>query len=93
MKEVKVEVLGPEPPCMRCQAAKKVAEKVAEKLKQTEIIVRVEKANIMSKDIVSKYGVLVSPAIAINGVVKFIGRVPSEAEVEKTIRETVKKEA
>jgi hypothetical protein len=93
MKEVKVEVLGPEPPCMRCQAAKKVAEKVAEKLKQTEISVKVEKANIMSKDIVSKYGVLVSPAIAINGVVKFMGRVPNESEVEKTIREAVKKEA
>jgi len=93
MKEVKVEVLGPEPPCMRCQAAKKVAEKVAEKLRQTEISVKVEKANVMSKDIVSKYGVLVSPAIAINGVVRFMGRVPSEAEVEKTIREAVKKEA
>jgi glutaredoxin len=93
MNEVKVEVLGPEPPCMRCQAAKKVAEKVAEKLRQTEIIVRVEKANIMSKDIVGKYGVLVSPAIAINGIVKFMGRVPNEAELEKTIREIVKKEA
>jgi glutaredoxin len=93
MNEVKVEVLGPEPPCMRCQAAKKVAEKVAEKLRQTEIIVRVEKANIMSKDIVGKYGVLVSPAIAINGIVKFMGRVPNEEELEKTIREIVKKEA
>jgi glutaredoxin len=93
MKEAKVEVLGPEPPCMRCQAAKKVVEKVAEKLKQTEISVKVEKANVMSKDIVSKYGVLVSPAIAINGVVRFMGRVPHEAEVEKTIREAVKKEA
>lgn len=93
MKEVKVEVLGPEPPCMRCQAAKKVAEKVAEKLKQTEISVKIEKVNLMSKDVVSKYGVLVSPAIAINGVVKFMGRVPSEAELEKTIREAAKKEA
>ncbi|NWG11292.1 thioredoxin family protein [Candidatus Bathyarchaeota archaeon] len=93
MKEVKVEVLGPEPPCMRCQAAKKAVEKVAEKLKQTEISVKVEKANVMSKDVVSKYGVLVSPAIAINGVVKFMGRVPNESEVEKTIREAVKKEA
>jgi len=93
MNEVKVEVLGPEPPCMRCQAAKKVVEKVAEKLKQTEISVKVEKANVMSKDIVSKYGVLVSPAIAINGVVRFMGRVPNEAEVEKIIREASKKEA
>jgi hypothetical protein len=93
MKEVKIEVLGPESPCMRCQAAKKVAEKVAENLKRTEIGVRVEKANIMSKDIVSKYGVLVSPALAVNGVVKFMGRVPSEAEVEKTVREAAEKEA
>jgi len=89
MKEVKIEVLGPEPPCMRCQATRKVAEKVAEKLKHTEISVKVEKTNVMSKDTVNKYGVLVSPAIAINGVVKFMGRVPSEAEVEKSVKEAV----
>jgi len=93
MKEVRVEIIGPEPACVRCQAAKKVVEKVAEKLKQTGINIKIEKANIMLKDIVSKYGVLVSPAISINGVVKFMGRVPNEAEVEKTIREAVKKEA
>ena len=92
MKEVKVEVLGPEPPCVRCQAAKKVAEKVAS-LKRAEISVKVEKANIMSKDIVSKYGILVSPAIAINGVVKFMGRVPSEGELEKTLKDVIESEA
>lgn len=91
MKEVKVEVIGPEPACMRCQAAKKVVEKVAEKLKQTGISVKVEKANIISKEIVGKYGVLVSPTIAIDGVVKFMGRVPSEVEVEKTLKEAAEK--
>jgi hypothetical protein len=93
MKEVKVEVIGPEPACMRCQAAKKVVEKVTEKLKQTGINVRVEKVNIISKETVSKYGVLVSPAIAINGVVKFMGRVPNEVEVEKTLKEAAEKES
>ena len=93
MNKVKVEVIGPEPACMRCQAAKKIVEKVADKVKQTGIAVQTEKINIMSKEVVSKYGVLVSPAIAINGIVKFMGRVPSEAEVEKTIREAAKKEA
>lgn len=93
MNEVKVEVIGPEPACMRCQAAKKVVEKVADKVKQTGIAVQIEKANIMSKEVVSKYGILVSPAIAINGVVKFMSRVPNEAEVERTIREAVKKGA
>jgi len=93
MKDVKIEVLGPEPPCMRCQAAKKVAEKVAEKFKHTEVSVNVEKANVMSKDTIGKYGVLISPAIAINGKVKFMGRIPSEAEVEKSVKEAAGKEA
>jgi len=90
MKEVKVEVIGPEPPCMRCQAAKKAVEKAAEKLKQSGIKVEIQKANVMSKEIVGKYGVLVSPAIAINNTVKIMGRVPSEGEIEKLIRETAK---
>ncbi|MGQ9624435.1 MAG: thioredoxin family protein [Candidatus Bathycorpusculaceae bacterium] len=90
MKEVKVEVLGPEPPCMRCQAAKKAVEKAAEKLKQSGIRVEIEKANIMSKQIVQKYGVLVSPAIAINDTVKIIGRVPNPEEVEKLLMEAIK---
>lgn len=93
MKEVKIEVLGPEPPCIRCQTAKKVAEKVAEKLKQKEIAVKVEKINIMSKSAVGKYGILVSPAIAVDGVVKFMGRVPNEAEVEKVVKEAAEKGA
>jgi protein-disulfide isomerase len=90
MKEVKVEVIGPDPPCSRCQAAKWAVEKAAEKLKQTGVMVNIEKANIMSKEIVQKYGVLVSPAIAINNTVKIMGRVPSPEEVEKLIMEAAK---
>jgi len=90
MKEVKVEVVGPEPPCMRCQAAKKAVEKAAEKLKSSGIRVEIEKVNIMSKQIVQKYGVLVSPAIAINNTVKIMGRIPSEDEVEKLLKEAAK---
>ncbi len=83
---VVVEVFGPEPPCMRCQAAKKNAESVADKLKKEGFKVDVKRGLIMSKEVVRKYGVLVSPAIAINGVVKFMGRIPSETEIEKEIR-------
>jgi len=90
MKEVKVEVIGTDPPCIRCQAARKAVEKTAEKLKQSSVIVHIEKANIMSKEVVQKYGVLVSPAIAINNTVKIVGRVPSPEEIEKLIMEAVK---
>lgn len=90
MKEVKVEVIGPEPACMRCQAAKKAVEKASEKLEQTGITVKVEKVNIISKEIVSKYGVLVPPAIAINGIVKLMGRAPNEDEIGRLIKEAAK---
>jgi glutaredoxin len=87
MGEVKVTVMGPDPPCVRCQAAKKVVEKVAEKLRQSGINVQVERVNIMSKEVVRNHGVLVSPAVIVNGTVKIIGRIPSEDEVEKLLKE------
>ena len=90
MKRVKVEVIGPNPPCIRCQVVRKIVEKVAEKLKQSGITVEVEKVNIMSKETVQKYGVLISPAIAIDNTVKIMGRIPSPEEIEKLIREIAK---
>lgn len=89
MRRAKVEVIGVEPPCRRCQAAKKAVEKAAEGLKAEGIQVHIEKTNIMSKTIFNKYGVLVSPALAINGVVKIMGSVPTEKDVERLIREAV----
>lgn len=91
LKEVKVEVMGPEPPCVRCQSVKKVVDKVALKLAQNGMTVYVEKVNIMSKDVVRKYGVLISPAVAVDGVVRIMGRVPAEGDVEKLILEAASK--
>ena len=88
LKDIVVEVFGPEPPCARCQATRKVAEKVAKKLILDGFNVKVERANIISKNTISKYGVLLSPAVAINGKVKIMGRIPKEEEIEKLIRET-----
>lgn len=88
MKTVKAKVFGPEPPCYRCQAVKKNVEKVAEKLKQEGIIIQIERANIASKDVVKKYGILFSPALAVNDAVKIMGRIPTEEEIEKLIRAT-----
>jgi len=90
MKEVKVEVIGPEPACVRCQTARKIVEKVAERLRQAGMSVKVDKVNIISKEVVSRYGVLVSPAIAINSIIKIMGRVPNEEEIEMLIHEASK---
>jgi len=90
MKKVKVEVIGPEPACGRCETTKKIVEKTAEKLGQTGTVVEVEKANIMSKETVQKYGVLLSPATVIDGTVKIIGRIPTEVEIERLVRKASK---
>ena len=88
MEDLVVAVFGPEPPCARCQATKRTVEKVAKKLAEEGFNVKVERENIISKDTISKYGVLLSPAVAINGKVKIMGRIPKEEEIEKLIRET-----
>lgn len=90
MKELKVEVMGPVPPCYRCQAVKEAVEKVAERLKVEGIDVEIGRANIASKEVVRKYGVLFSPALVVNGNVRIMGRVPSEEEVEALIRDAAK---
>jgi hypothetical protein len=46
----------------------------------------VVKKDINSDDVPDKFGVLVFPAIAVNGEVKSQGRVPSEKELEKLLR-------
>ncbi len=45
----------------------------------------------MSKETVQKYGVLVSPALAINNTVKIVERVPNLDEVKKLLGEALTK--
>ena len=90
MKEVTVEVIGVDPPCPRCKATYKNAEEAASTLKAKNIDVKIFRLNVQSKDAIAKYGVLVPPAVAINNIVKVMGRVPEKKEVEKLILTTVK---
>jgi hypothetical protein len=43
-----------------------------------------------SKDVTAKYGVVVSPSLVVNGVVRIVGRVPDKKEVERILRATIK---
>lgn len=89
MREVKVEVIGVEPPCKRCQATYKSVEEAASELKGKGIEVKIYKMNIQSRETISKYGILLSPAIAINDAVKVMGRVPDKEEVERLVLESL----
>ncbi|MCP8323073.1 MAG: thioredoxin family protein [Candidatus Methylarchaceae archaeon HK02M2] len=90
MSELNIEVIGVDPPCARCTSLKKAVEAAAKKLKESGTEVKITKLNIISKDVVSKYGILVSPAFAVNGKVKLMGSVPSVNEVLNILKEATK---
>ncbi len=89
-KKVDVEVFGPNPPCVRCHTVWKNVEKAASTLKGKGVEVTMTRLDITSKDVVAKYGVLMSPALALNGIVKTMGRIPDVQEIETLLRETAK---
>jgi small redox-active disulfide protein 2 len=78
---MRIQVLGPG--CAKCK----------ELMKRTEIAVQhlglettVEKVADLNE--IMKFGVMTTPALVIDGVVKIAGRVPTEAEIQ-TILTTV----
>jgi len=84
------EVIGPNPPCYRCTELKQIVEKVALKLKGEGIEVEIKKSDIMSREILGKYGLILSPALAVNGVLKTTGWIPDKLAVETILRESIK---
>lgn len=87
-REIVVEVVGVDPPCERCTATWKNVEKAAAILRSEGQEVLMKKLDIRSRDVISRYGALMSPAIALNGTIKVMGRVPDPTEVEKLLRQT-----
>lgn len=89
LKKVSVEVIGVEPPCPRCKKTRENVEKATTKLKDYDVKFEVIKLNVASKETVKKYGALVPPAVAVNGVVKIMGRVPEIGEIERIVRKII----
>ncbi len=90
MREISVEVIGKDPPCKRCQAALKNVEEAASKLKTSDVEIHVSHLDIASRDVIAKYGVLISPSLVVNSVVKVVGSVPDKEEVERILRAIIK---
>jgi small redox-active disulfide protein 2 len=76
---VKIEVLGTG--CAKCNLLESTTKKVADRLGIDYTIDHV-------KDItkITDYGVMMTPALAIDGKVLVSGKVPSEAELEKLLQ-------
>lgn len=86
MSVLKVEVIGGVPPCYRCKQTEENARKAAAKLRDAGVEVEVKKLDITARKTISKYGLVMSPTIAVNGVVRIMGKVPDPGVIERILR-------
>ncbi|MGB9927373.1 MAG: thioredoxin family protein [Methanosarcina sp.] len=75
---MKIEVLGTG--CSKCKKTKELIDKV---VKQTGADAEVVKVEDIEK--IMNYGVMVTPAVVVDGEVKMTGKVPDEKDIKKWI--------
>ena len=76
---MKNEILGMG--CQKCNALDKAAKQAAKELEIDAEFVKIEDI----KEIM-KYGVMTTPALAVDGVVKIVGKVPSKDEIKAILK-------
>jgi hypothetical protein len=81
-----IEIIGVEPPCYRCKETKENTDKAVAKLVKEGHTITVEKIDVMDKSTMQKFGLVRTPAFAVNGVIKIMGKVPDPGVIEKIIR-------
>lgn len=80
---VQIEVIGLEPPCNKCN---ELLENSRKAVKETGIEAEVVKKWTLSEEIREKYGLLLSPALAIEGVVVAQGKVYKPERIANLLR-------
>jgi len=79
---MKIEILGTG--CPKCKRATANAEKAVKELGVDAEIVKVDKI-----DDIMNYGVMMTPALAIDGEVKIAGKIPSPKQIVGWIQEAI----
>ena len=77
---MKIEILGTG--CSKCNKTKEVVEKV---LKSTGV--KAEVVKVEDIETILKYGIMITPAVVIDGDVKIVGKVPDEKDIRKWVTE------
>lgn len=76
---MKIEILGSG--CAKCKSVEKLVRKIVEELGIQADIVKVEDL----QEIVNR-GIMMTPAVFIDGEVKIVGRIPTVDELKKLLR-------
>ena len=75
---MKIQILG-----TGCPKCKKLSENAEAAAKNAGVNCELEKVTDINE--IMKYGVMMTPALAVDGEVKITGKVPSPAEIEKML--------
>ena len=75
---MRIEILGTG--CPKCKATEKIVKQVVDELGKDIEVVKIENL----QEIVNR-GVMLTPAVAVDGEVKIVGHVPSADEIKKLL--------
>jgi small redox-active disulfide protein 2 len=77
-KNMKIEILGTG--CPKCKATEKIVRQIVDELGKDVEVVKIEDL----QEIVNR-GVMMTPAVVVDGEVKIVGHVPSADEIKKLL--------
>jgi small redox-active disulfide protein 2 len=77
----KIQVLGP-----GCPKCRKLAENARAAVEQLELDFEIEKVTDINE--IMKFGVMITPALVVDGQVKAIGKVPSADEIRQILAQS-----
>lgn len=78
MKKMRIEVIGLEPPCKKCN---ELLENARSAVERTGVDAEVVKLWVLSEEVRDKYGLPLSPALAVEGVLVAQGKVFSTERI------------
>jgi small redox-active disulfide protein 2 len=77
---MKIEILGSG--CPKCMKLEEMTHKAVEKLG-----LKAEIVHVRDVDKILEYGVMMTPALVVDGVVRISGKIPSEKELESYLKQ------
>ena len=76
---MKIEILGSG--CPKCKMTEETVKKVVKKLG-----IKAEIGHVYDMDKIIDYGVMMTPAVAVDGKIKIEGKIPTENDIERIIK-------
>jgi Asp-tRNA(Asn)/Glu-tRNA(Gln) amidotransferase A subunit family amidase len=84
---LRIEVIGVEPPCKKCTA---LLENTKKALRELGYDIEVVKLDVLSDEVSERYGVVMTPALAVDGFIISEGVVLSQQQIASILKGMIK---